>query len=299
MLPRFLGIGAQKAGTTWLHAMLSAHEEIWLPHLKELHYFDRRFPINQTRTTPASTSRRGVILRHFSTHLRRFSAAKLKERLSFRRWSDLRWEYRYLTGEWNDEWYGSLFVEARGRLAGEITPAYSCLSDAAISHVHELMPDTKLILLLRDPVDRAWSHAKMDLGRRKLGRDQSISDQKYKAHFDSHASRLRGDYLGAIRRWRTHFSESQLFLGFYDEILTCPEDLLLRIYRFLGVSARRMNLPPMVRRRFNAGTKESMPPQLRHYLSELYFDDARALAAKYGTYPQMWLERCELVLGRA
>ena len=40
-LPDFLGIGAQKAGTTWLALNLGVHPQVWLPPIKELHYFDR------------------------------------------------------------------------------------------------------------------------------------------------------------------------------------------------------------------------------------------------------------------
>ena len=39
-LPDFLGIGAQKSGTTWLHHNLSQHPGVWMPPVKELHYFD-------------------------------------------------------------------------------------------------------------------------------------------------------------------------------------------------------------------------------------------------------------------
>ena len=39
-LPTFLGIGAQKAGTTWLYKKLVQHPEIWIPPKKELHFFD-------------------------------------------------------------------------------------------------------------------------------------------------------------------------------------------------------------------------------------------------------------------
>lgn len=149
MFPRFLGIGAQKAGTTWLHAMLSEHEDIWLPHLKELHYFDRKFPTKQAVGMPAAALGRGVFSRNISNRLQRIDAATLMERQRYRRWKYFDWEFRYLFGEWNDEWYASLFDAARDRLAGEITPAYSCMSETAIPHVHGLMPDARLILLLR------------------------------------------------------------------------------------------------------------------------------------------------------
>ncbi|MFL5992247.1 MAG: hypothetical protein ACJ73W_09685, partial [Rubrobacteraceae bacterium] len=40
--PEYIGIGAQKAGTTWLHRNLQAHPGIWMPREKELHYFDEK-----------------------------------------------------------------------------------------------------------------------------------------------------------------------------------------------------------------------------------------------------------------
>jgi hypothetical protein len=40
-MPGFIGIGAQKAGTTWLYKMLAQNPSIWLPPFKEVHFFDR------------------------------------------------------------------------------------------------------------------------------------------------------------------------------------------------------------------------------------------------------------------
>ena len=295
MYPKFLGIGAQKAGSTWLHAMLSQHRELWLPHLKELHFFDRRFPIQQGAARTATKSGRGILARHVSTRLRRLSLAKLRERLSFRRWSDLAWEFRYVFGEWDAKWYASLFEAANGRMPGEITPAYSCLGDEAISFVHQLMPDARLIFLMRNPVDRAWSHAKMDLARTAGRSTADVGDAEYIAHFEGSASRLRSDYLGTIRRWSARFAEEQFFVGFYDEILERPESLLTRIHHFLGVSATSRDVPPAVDRRVNPGSPSAIPARLRRHLAALYVDELRLLAQRYGScgYPQRWLAQCE------
>jgi hypothetical protein len=42
LYPNFIGIGAQKSGTTWLSRNLGLHPEIWIPSVKEVHYFDDR-----------------------------------------------------------------------------------------------------------------------------------------------------------------------------------------------------------------------------------------------------------------
>jgi hypothetical protein len=276
--------------------MLSEHDEIWLPHVKELHYFDRKFPIvgADEETAPAHAS--GVLSKNISARFRRLTPGKLLERLRFRRLPDLAWEARYLLGDWSDEWYASLFAHANGRLPGEITPAYSALGDAAISHVHSLMPAAKLILLLRDPIERAWSHARMDLAQvpgRKAG---SIGEAEFLAHFMGVASKRRGSYPDIIDRWLSHYPEKQLFLGFYDDIELCPDELLIRIFRFLEVSADKAHIPPTVHVRVNAGARERIPEALHVRLAELYLDDLRELARRYGSYPQQWLTRCQTVL---
>ena len=51
-LPHFLGIGAQKAATSWFWTNLRAHPEVWMPPFKELHYFDHLYvPEHRAWTT--------------------------------------------------------------------------------------------------------------------------------------------------------------------------------------------------------------------------------------------------------
>jgi hypothetical protein len=49
LYPDFLGIGAQKAGTTWLGRNLQAHPEVWMPRMKEVHYFEEK--VHESRST--------------------------------------------------------------------------------------------------------------------------------------------------------------------------------------------------------------------------------------------------------
>ncbi len=297
MYPSFLGIGAQKAGTSWLHSMLSLHDELWLPHLKELHYFDRKFPIKESGLRSTIRPDRAALTKHVSKRFRHLNSAKLIERLSIRRWADLLWESRYLLGNWTDEWYASLFEPAHGRVAGEITPAYSCLSEPAIAHIHSLMPDARLIFLMRDPIERAWSHARMDLVR-STGREMNlVTEANFIEHIDSPGSRLRGNYIGTVSRWSRYYPSTQLFVGYYDEITACPADLLLRIFRFLGVTAADHNIPrSALRRRINEGVQAPIPRAIHRHLARTYVDDLRSLAQQYPGYPQAWLSNCEQAL---
>ena len=114
-LPRFMGIGAHKAGTSWLHVNLQAHPQLFLPRQKELHYFDSYF---HSRTL------------------------------------------RFYSGQ---------FESADAKIRGEITPAYSILSPKRIRFIRKIMPDVRLIFIMRNPIDRSWSAALMDLLTLQIG----------------------------------------------------------------------------------------------------------------------------------
>jgi hypothetical protein len=293
MLPSFLGIGAQKSGTTWLHAMLSSHPGLWLPHRKELHYFDQKYPAKRAQSGHRPRPGRGLIVRRIIGRARRVQAADVLRRFATTSWRNLSWDLRYFFGGWNDDWYESLFDGAGSRLAGEITPAYSCLESQAIARVKILLPDVKLLLLLRDPVERAWSHAKMEIGT------GAGADADFITHFSGSASRQRGDYVGMIDRWTRYYDPAQLFIGFYDDIQRNPVDLLERIFRFLRVDASPSSIPHSARMAVNAGSRDPIPLHLHRHLANIYAPDLAQLADRFGGYPDIWYERCKSVLSGA
>ncbi len=65
MFPDFLGIGAQKSGTTWLYQNLAAHPQVWMPPVKELHYLDHK-----PQSLPVRLMSRKNFLRKAKVHLR-------------------------------------------------------------------------------------------------------------------------------------------------------------------------------------------------------------------------------------
>ena len=138
-LPDFLGIGAQKSGTSWLYENLKLHPEIYVSEQKELHYFDK----------------------------------KLNDSLFS---------------------YSGNFKNGLGKVKGEITPAYSILQIEKICLIKKLMPRVKLILLLRNPIERAWSHALMDLIVRPHRPYEEVEKEEFIKHFNAEYAINRGDY---------------------------------------------------------------------------------------------------------
>ncbi|MEM1269518.1 MAG: sulfotransferase [Bacteroidota bacterium] len=233
VLPAFLGIGAQKAGTTWLHANLSRHPDLFLPEEKEIHYFD-----------------------------------------------------------WNLDkplrWYAEHFQWAGPRLPGEITPGYSTLDDEAVRYVAHLMPSARLILMLRHPVDRAWSQAVMNLVKRPNVPIEQVPEEAFIEHFDADRTVLRGDYPAIIERWTRVFSDEQLFIGFFEEIQLEPERLLANVMRHIGVDPPRSWEPYPVQSVIHRGAGHAMPERFRAHLSERYADDLVWLKSRFPDQTAQW-----------
>ena len=157
--PDFLVIGAQRAGTTWLHRVLRQHPALWLPPVKELHYFDR-LDIKRTILSPKERRRVG-----------------LKRLLSLDPWLIKYW-FRHR----DDKWYASLFrgAQARGLIAGEITPAYATLNEKVLRRIQRMNEGIKLVFVMRDPVDRAWS-AVNNAAKKKAA--DAFNVEQWREHF--------------------------------------------------------------------------------------------------------------------
>ena len=197
--------------------------------------------------------------------------------------SDIAWDLRYFLGSWSDAWYASLFTQGRGKTVGETTPDYSVLGRKQIAHVREIMPEAKIIFLMRNPIERAWSQSLMDVRERNI---EDVTDEEFQKHFESKRSRLFTDYLGTLENWGAFFPEKQIFVGFLEDIHFYPNRLLARLYRFLGVDPSADYR--VIRRKIHSRDVETMPTRLAASLAGSYLGDAEALEGRFGGYASFW-----------
>jgi hypothetical protein len=210
--PHFVGVGAPRSGTSWLFEVLSRHPALWLPPVKELHYFDE----------PVRSKRYYNYLR-----MRLISGLWGRRPLS-------RFDFLYFLRHRSDDWYCGLFAPARcrGLITGEITPAYSTLSEGELDRLRVVNPDVKLIYIMRDPVLRSWS-AVMKL-QRKLGRSGAPTAAEAIRHARSEGISRRSSYLNCIERLERVFSPHQIFYGFFEQLAETPANLVGDILEFVG-----------------------------------------------------------------
>ena len=279
MYPNFLIIGAQKAGTTWLYTNLKKHPDIWLPPIKEIHYFNFKQNNNLSRR----------ILKLKSRHWRHIISEQLKDNLFQPKLENILWNLHFFFGQPNDIWYEKLFTATHEKIVGEATPDYAILSELNVRQIHGLMPKAKILFIVRNPIERAWSYAVMQV---KLeGKSVEKVSEDYLLHLCiSKASRIRGNYLKTIKIWSEFFPEDQFLLEFFEEIKFDPEGLIYRILEFLELEVPVGFIASLEKKKiFHFGNTGVIPEKIENALARIYYSEILEMNRIYGGHTNQWL----------
>lgn len=228
-LPDFLHVGAQKAGSTWIHYALKEHPDIFMPDNDNVSFFD----------------------------------------------------VYYHRGE---DWYKKQFDAYQGEIAiGEESPGY-LKHPIAPQRAADLVPDVKIIMCLRNPIDRAysqWWHAQ-----------KNWTNTDFQRSINYHATNdvfiTPGLYEYHISKWENYFPTSQIKIVFFDDFISDNKSFIQNIYDFIGVdskyspsiigekikSGEDLNEPSVLydkRNQIRDGIRKYTPEILKEYLlSPLY-----------------------------
>jgi Sulfotransferase family len=271
--PDFLVIGAQRAGTTWLHQVLRRHPSLWLPPVKELHYFDK------------------LSHQHTWDDDKRWRRALMSGRHSLDPW-----HLKYLLGKRSDDWYVSLFLKAqqKGLIAGEVTPAYATLDREVFCRIHSMNSKIKLTFIMRDPLDRAWSA--VSNARKKGLLNGSFTVDKALERTRARNFAARSAYTHTIDRLEAVFPRPQLHFCFFDDLRDRPESFATGMLSFLGVEAGEVRklLPPVAVN--SASGPEPMPLEFQREMAKAYLPIVEELCERFSGPPQKWRTRYEKLL---
>lgn len=189
----FIGIGVPKSGTSWLFHCLGQHPSICLSVPKEVRYFNRL---------------------DFSKYARKFH------------------EDRKLNKNHDKplSWYENCFRHCpRGSIKGEFTPHYLFDENAPLM-MRGTFPHVKLIVCLRNPVDRAYSaywSRKNYTKSEKLTFEEAIKEDL--TYIET------GLYHKHLTRYLKYFGREQLLILLFDDIVSSPEGELIKVLRFLDL----------------------------------------------------------------
>lgn len=224
----FVGIGAQKAGTTWLGEYLDNHPQVGFSPIKELHYFDAVYLDELC----------GFFNEDFRMEFRELVCNR-KNDLSdpelnrYLRCLCLRLEMNNNPRRYND--YFDLLSEDDHSLFGEITPSYSMLDAQGFRAILGRYPDAKFIFILRDPVERYWSNLRFY--ETLYGVESFNAREQIIPGLSNPDFYLRTDYKRTLTELYKVTSRDRVCIVFYEALMRADthERELKKITSFLGI----------------------------------------------------------------
>jgi Sulfotransferase family len=197
-IPDFIIAGAMRCGTTSMHSILNNHPDIFVPR-KEIHFFD---------------------------------LDDLIQHPDFFFFNSGRWYYPSLTKKsteyWN--WYSAFFAGAKdGQLLGEDSTCYLA-SEVAPERISKVAKEIKIIIMLRDPTDRAYSNYwhLVRTGRATLSFEETLQ-------IEPASVLIRSLYEKQVRNYLRFIPRERIYFVIFEEFIRNVAATTRKVCDFLGV----------------------------------------------------------------
>lgn len=275
--PDCICVGLARAGTGWLYRQLGDHPDAWMPPIKELDYLDRPVPS----------------LHAAVTRLERIESGQ--RRTKDPRDRDFVVALAALAGKPRDiTHYIDLFRFKGDKLSGDITPSYARLDDAMIAEIAARMPQVKIVFLVRDPVERAWSrislyHRNDKFPARLAGDREGLLEYLRASETFGDASRP----THVMARWARVAPQIAFRHFYYDDLIERPEWLRAEILAWLGLDPTKGEGRESAawNPKAEKGSKLPLTDAARSALAEHYRGELIACAEQFGDYGKAWAAR--------
>lgn len=205
MLPTFFVLGAARCGTTSLHYWLAQHPEIAMSAIKEPNHFVFRPGPNGPQPCIADD--------------RRLLAKSVADRTAYER----------------------LFPDGGARAAGDASPLYLYTRETP-ELIAAAVPDARLVAVVREPVDRAWSHfvyVHDDLGDSAPEAFARAAHQELPLGYEPYRTGTHfvrpSRYAEQLQRYLDVFPRERLLVLSYDVLVREPATVLRQVCKLLGV----------------------------------------------------------------
>lgn len=224
-LPNFFVVGAAKAGTSSLATILAAHPDVYVSPIKEPHFFCDDIRLADFRAEYRKSSS--------------FNVAKYLQKRPL--------PHKHIAYIEDAPSYLDLFREVKGEKAlGELSTGYLYSSTAA-ENLFKFNPNAKIVMILRQPVERAYSHYLMNLREwldleapfiHALERDFAA---RVKGWGISQLYVELGLYSDQVSRYLRLFPESQIKIFLYEDFKNDPVGFIKELCTFLEIAPFAMS----------------------------------------------------------
>ena len=270
-----LGVGAQKAGTTWLHDYLVSRDNVDMGFIKEYHIFD-------TKTLEECAGFRRKLERSVINRAQN-NYEQWRESSFVRRLEFLEYPEKYF------DYFADILSQDGISYTGDITPSYSGLRRETLQYIKDEFAKRDIevfpIFLMRDPVQRLRSTMKMRFrnNNKKAKARQEIAAMRKKC--GEKGDRIRSNYKATVENLDAVFGH-RVYYGFYESLF-CNESVFaicdyLGLEREPGIYHIRRNASPSE----NNLSKLNMQSFVKYYQEQYDFCNERFGAFKIGAFWQ-------------
>lgn len=225
----FMCVGAMRSSTTWLHTQLKDHPDIYFTPVKEIHYFSHARKIYDFESKINRLKWLSTIFleqedqghHYFAENSRRFD-----------------WFGRYVRpDEVSDDWYQSLFTDRQSeKYCADFSNLNSLLDEEGWNLVRKNCRKLKVIYVLRDPLERAWSHYKHEM------KWNGLSAEVREGNFDLFRETVGKDWFWeqarydlAINRLRSFLTDDEFRVFYFEDLHGNPKKSLRELCEFLEI----------------------------------------------------------------
>ncbi len=282
------GIGAQKAGTSWLHSTLNRSPSCLAARFKEMHYFDvlwagsekGHYNLRLRHLQQESAALGTGTSRKDGTRLNKI--AELAELLKI-----------YVEPQDNHRRYLEYVTKnyAGERIVLDFTPSYSVLDRKGFAEMAKL-GRARFLYVMRDPVDRMWSQFRMAVAERGGPMDDAdfeaaCLDRLRQQQRDGVLGRVaRANYIRTMTELEAAVPAPRIQYAFYETLFS--QQAVTRICRFLGIDP----VPVEGGERINPGRSMELPEEAGALLMQALRPQYDAVFGKFGdAVPEAWRQR--------
>jgi len=275
-----LCVGAQKSGTTWLHAQLKDHPQIGFSNVKEIHYFNTihkgslllaRRKVN--RLEKIIKNNRTALERHFAN----WSAGKPVNK-----------GLQQLLSPVDNQWYIGQFPKNNRKYCADFTPEYALLPDAGFENIKQVCKNSKIIFIMRDPIERAKSAMRYFYETQ----GKTITDISHEQILKLATSDLiiqMSSYDITINRLDKHFAQHNVLYLFFENVMQDKQSGINRVTDFLDIEPIQ-NAEEQLEQRVNVTAGYEFSDAINEMLKSKLKRTYEFLGGRFAVLPDKWYE---------
>ena len=205
------------------------------------------------------------------------------------------------------DWYEAHFAPANGDepkpVRGEISPEYGRLKAWQVNRIAKLLPDLRLIMTLRHPIERVWSQALLEFGYLGNRDVRKISSIDFLRQVERARNRLSSDYRRTIEIWSNAFGRDALHIDLFEALQGDPQSYVNGILRHIGAATPWTVPAQFVNSKVHATTslvrqRRDIPELVEWYIADRLLEPTERLNELLQGRVSSWVDDMRTIQGK-